>query len=70
MSTPPDLLKCEPHQPAEYLLSNRFDNSSKDAAPFRLEATSTLPNAEALSAEFVHGEKDDSEGDEAVGTGA
>lgn len=67
--TPPDLLKCEPDDLAQYLLSQRFSNNSKDAATFLLQATSFLPNAEELSAELVAAGEDDDDDDELINLG-
>jgi hypothetical protein len=66
MSNPPDLLTCEPSELAEYLLSERFENSSKATATFLLQSTACLPNAEELSAELMQGED---KGEELIGLG-
>ncbi len=58
MSIPPNILECEASELAEYLLSNRFEMSSKATATFLLQATSSLPNAEELSAEFLREEEE------------
>ena len=52
----PNLLDCEPSALASYLLDNRFEGDAMATASFLLECTSTLPNAEAISAQLLVGE--------------
>jgi hypothetical protein len=61
----PNILTCEPSELAQYLLTERFDNSSKETATLLLQATSGLPNAEELSAELMA----EDEGEELINLG-
>jgi hypothetical protein len=51
--SPPNLLECEASELAKYLLKHRFKGDAKETATFLLEGTSSLPNAEALSAQLM-----------------
>jgi hypothetical protein len=63
----PNILTCEASELAQYLLTERFDNSSKETATFLLQATSCLPNAEELSAELMA--EDEGGGEELINLG-
>jgi len=54
----PDLLDCDSLMLSSYLLHHRFEGDAVATASFLLEATSALPNAEAISAQFM-GETDE-----------
>jgi Histone chaperone Rttp106-like len=58
-SCQPNLLECSPSDLASYLHSNRFSENSEATATFLLEATSTLPNAESISAELLRQSTED-----------
>jgi hypothetical protein len=49
----PDLLDCDPLMLSSYLLHHRFNGDAMATANFLLDATSTLPNAESLSARLL-----------------
>lgn len=49
----PDLLDCDALMLSSYLLHHRFDGDAMATATFLLEATSTLPNAEEISAHLM-----------------
>ena len=49
----PDLLDCDALMLSSYLLHHRFDGDAMATATFLLEATSTLPNAESISAQLL-----------------
>ncbi|KAL9187410.1 hypothetical protein ACHAXT_001513 [Thalassiosira profunda] len=59
-----DLATCAPEELAAWLLSHRFEDNAVDVASFLLNCTSTLPNAEQISAQLMGGGGDDEEEDE------
>jgi hypothetical protein len=62
----PDLLDCDPLMLSSYLLHHRFDGDAMATANFLLDATSTLPNAESLSAQKLLGSTTTNEEDEKI----
>lgn len=62
----PDLLDCDPLMLSSYLLHHRFDGDATATANFLLDATSTLPNAESLSAQKLLGSTTTNEEDEKI----
>lgn len=59
----PDLLDCDALMLSSYLLHHRFEGDAMKTAHFLLEATSTLPNAEEISAQLM-GEQEVEEAEE------
>jgi len=55
----PDLIECDASDLAHYLLQHRFQNDAMATASFLLECTSTLPNAEEISAQLLGGDGDE-----------
>ena len=50
---PIDLLTCQPDELASWLNNHRFQNNAMEVASFLLTCTSSLPNAEDISAQLM-----------------
>jgi hypothetical protein len=60
----PNLLDCEASELAAYLLQHRFKDDGMATASFLLECTSTLPDADAISAQLLLVGDDDDDDDD------
>lgn len=58
-TTKPDLMDCDALMLSSYLLHHRFQGDAMATASFLLEATSTLPNAEEISAQLLGNEEEE-----------